>query len=633
MTALPAQTEFQRELIVLCDPARKIRFVSRSFAEFFGREPDDWHGQRFCPEATQAGGVPQGLHSFKTSARTPKGHAIINWAITMFKTGERLYAGQVAHGQQGPGTADENAPANSEARSPQSTDRDQSPAPNVAALSHEMRTPLNGVIGMTNLLLDTSLTANQQNYVEAIRESSDSLLALINDILDYSKLGAGRFELEETLFDPYHLVQSITEMLAPRAAEKSLEISCFIDPATPAHILGDEPRIRQILVNLANNAVKFTDTGGVAIYARAQQNSDKTAAFRVSVHDTGVGIDDAAQKSIFKEFEQVSKTAEKRAEGAGLGLAISQRLARAMGGEISLESAPGKGSKFTFAMPSETVISQPAKPALKTENTVIIASSSPIIHETIYDQVRAHTDAPIKRVQSIAELTSVLETTPGSLLLCDHGIAKHCSHPMLHKARHSLVLVAQADRSALSSLEALGFDGYVVKPARQSTLIRELSRYQGSKQAPRQAATSATPPPNTANPGADGFRILLAEDNKINAVLATTLIKRAGHKVDVASDGVEAVEAALQNPYDIIFMDMHMPKMDGLTAARRIRALQTPAADTPIIALTANAMASDRQKCHAAGMDDFLSKPFEPHDLEAMAQKWGNGRRPDVQAS
>ncbi len=594
------------ELIALCDADGAIRFVNRAFASFFGRAGEDWLGLAFAPGGGAArAGAPA---RYRTAARVNGAERVIEWEETLLPAGERLYAGTPEN---------DGGPA---APEPGSDDRMRF----LATMSHEMRTPLNGILGMTGLLLDTELSANQRAYAEAVRESGAALLALINDILDYSKLDAGRLDLEAAPFDPYALVQNVTELLSPKAASKGIEIASFVHPSTPRRLIGDEARLRQVLINLIGNGVKFTDAGGVSIEASAAVDENGAPVMSFCVRDTGIGIPPEARHAIFEEFAQADTLASRRSEGTGLGLAIARKLVRAMGGDIALESAPGEGSAFSFTTPLKAAAEPPDAPAPACKS-VVVAAASPTLAGMLQAQLEAYGVETVRIESDAAGAAAALDAAGDAMLLCDLAIADEGGAALARRAWRALALVAANERSALERLRGAGFDGYLIKPIRQTTLLRELARGTG-------AAASAppfAPPPGEASRTGDKpsspasrLRVLLAEDNQINAVLATALIKRAGHHVDVAVNGAEALDALRRAHYDVIFMDMHMPEMDGLEAAARIRKLGAPLNRIPIVALTANAMASDRQKCVAAGMDDFLSKPFDPADLHAMLEKW-----------
>ncbi|MFN0022518.1 MAG: response regulator [Parvularculaceae bacterium] len=610
------------DLIVLCDESDIIRFVSLSFAAIFGggageranKTPGDWHGKVFAPGARAARG--EGI-SFRTGGVAG---GAIEWRLECLGSGEKLYAGR-------PDPAPDAAPGRAEAAEPGRTDannlaaaRDEARMKFIATLSHEMRTPLNGILGMATLLLDTGLNSNQRAYVDAVKQSGDGLLALINDLLDLSKLDAGKLQLERAPFDPYTLVQGVAELLAPRAAEKGIEIGCFVDPSTPRRLTGDEARIRQALLNLAGNAVKFTDDGGVAIEVRAEEDAGGVRLV-LAVRDTGVGIPAEAQARLFEEFAQADDDAVRRSEGTGLGLAITRRLAHAMGGDVAVKSAPGKGSVFTLSIHAGAHADWPEVHRIDAP-PVVIATRSTILARITRLQMQAFGAEKIRIIDDPKDVVFALREAPGALFLCDMEIAESLPRDAIALAGRAIVLAPVTAHGAVEGLRMKGFEGYLIKPVRHATLMREVAR------GPRRAEPAMT---RTAPQKFDqALRVLLAEDNQINAVLATTLIRRGGHKVDVAANGVEAVAAAAAGGYDLIFMDMHMPEMDGLEASRRIRALPAPAGATPIVALTANAMAADRQKCLAAGMNDFLSKPFEPDDLTAMLAKWGTRRALDA---
>lgn len=587
------------ELLVLCDAADAIRFVNINFARFFGAAPGNWLARTFAPGGPA--GAPGEARTFRTSARAPDGGAaLLEWRLEILPTGEKLYAAAVVPGAPEPESKD---------------DAGEGRMQFIATISHEMRTPLNGILGMAALLLDSDLTLNQRAYVEAVRESGASLLALTNDILDFSKLDAGRMEFETAPYDPYSLAQGVAELLSPRAAEKSIEIASFVDPGTPRRLIGDEARLRQILLNLAGNAVKFTREGGVAIELHAEESIHGLRLVG-AVRDTGVGIPREAQGAVFEKYMQADKDAERRAQGTGLGLAISRRLARAMGGDIVFTSTEGKGSVFTFSVAAGPQCEKPALPRVDAPPIVVATTSSTLVR-ILQLQLQSFGVANFRFVADAKEAADALGENPGALLLCDFPLVAAAVDAALAEAARALVLLQPTERGAIEGLRQKGFDGYLIKPVRQSTLMREIAR--GGNRVEATVSVPQDPSPAIGRV----LRILLAEDNQINAVLATTLMRRAGHKVDVAGNGGEAVKAAENGAYDVIFMDMHMPVVDGLEASRRIRALPGALGRVPIVALTANAMASDRQKCMAAGMNDFLPKPFEPTDLHAMLAKWG----------
>ncbi len=615
MTSDPMNEASSGELVVLCDRTDVIRFVNRNFARFFGAPAANW---RQCAFAPGPDGAPGDVVAFRTSAHASGRETIIDWRLEILPSGEKLYAGVTAPASDNVALNDDNPDAERLDRNDLDDDGADRRVQFIATISHEMRTPLNGILGMSALLLDTELTPNQRAYVEAVRQSGTSLLTLTNDILDFSKLDAGKLEFEAAPYDPYTLVQGVTEILSPRAVEKSIEIASYVDPSTPRRLVGDEARVRQILLNLAGNAVKFTKSGGVAVELHTEES---VAGLKLccSVRDTGVGIAREAQTVVFEKFMQADADAERRAQGTGLGLAISRRLARAMGGDISFKSKVGKGSIFTFWVAAGPA-AEKATPSRIDAPPIVVATRSAILGRILRLQLQSFNVASFRFVDDIKEAAFALRENAGALLLCDHELATESAGDALDAAWRALVLLSPNERGAIESLRQKGFDGYLIKPVRQSTLMREIARGGGRVEAAAPVAAKSQPAVMSR-----ALRILLAEDNQINAILATTLMRRAGHKVDIAQNGEEAVAAVVAGNYDIVFMDMHMPVVDGLEASRRIRALDGAAAKVPIVALTANAMSSDRQKCIAAGMNDFLSKPFEAADLHQMLARWPAG--------
>lgn len=599
------------ELIAICDEHDALRFVSNSFADFFGAPVDQWLGKNFSPGDNAADhGAPS---SYRTAVRAGGHDHIIQWTETLLAGGERLYVGHLT--PEGGNGQKENAQS----------------LKFLATMSHEMRTPLNGIIGMNGLLLDTELTPNQRAYAESVRESSAALLALINDLLDYAKIGAGRMTIDAEPFSPQSLLQNIAELLSPRAADKGIEIAAYIDERIPQKLIGDEARLRQILINLAGNAVKFTDQGGVSIEAHLCDLSDEESTIRIDVRDTGMGIPADMQAKIFEEFGQADSGTEKRNEGTGLGLTIARQLINAMGGDIELDSEMNKGSVFSFTLNFRH--ESAAAPRREITKAAIIATRSDVLARSLSMQLETIGVSTIVTSQNADETQQALKDHPGAVFLCDIFLAGECASLNLDSVDRSIVLVSPLARNKLKDLREAGFKNYLIKPIRQPSLYEQFINEAPSQQAPiTRPAPNKTAPQPVHEKSADkaeasskpetSYRVLLAEDNQINAVLATTIIKRKGHSVDVAINGAEAIEQVKNNDYDIVLMDMHMPQVDGLTATIDIRELDGPKSQIPIVALTANAMGSEERKCLNAGMDDFLSKPFEPADLIGMLDKW-----------
>jgi signal transduction histidine kinase/CheY-like chemotaxis protein len=604
---------------VLTDGAGRVSKVN-ALMRSLGREAEAAvaGGTLFSPEGvprpfevTRSKGFREG--GFVTSVDLGLGSRLIEWRPSEL-AGGTLYLGLDV-------TRDRERWSELKTLAQSAADASESKMRFLATMSHEMRTPLNGILGMTGLLLDTGLDPNQRAYGEAVRESGQALLGLINDILDYSKIEAGRLELDDHAFDPASLVQSVAELLSPRAAHKDLEIAAFVAPDVPARLRGDEARLRQVLLNLAGNGVKFTEEGGVTIELSAQRTTHDQVSLRFTVADTGIGITEQARESIFEEFAQADETRARQYEGTGLGLAIAQRIVQAMGGRITVGSQVGKGSTFSFAVPL-AVETERERPLPRPRMPVVVVTQSAVLAGALQKQLAALGVQDGVFCASADEALAALRRLPNAALLCDLPIAAAAGQRLAQAADHALVLLSPIARGRLEAFKRAGFHGYLIKPIRQASLAERLtSRGEEQKAPERLDSPNLAPRPKGAK-----LRVLLAEDNQINAVLATAIIKRAGHHVDVAGNGQEALETLAQAPYDVVLMDMHMPVMDGLEATRRIRALPGEDAAVPVIALTANAMRADRETCLQAGMDDFLSKPFDPEDLVAMMERWAGGR-------
>lgn len=483
--------------------------------------------------------------------------------------------------------------------------RAQISAEQLASLSHEFRTPLNGVLGMARLLEGTRLTAEQQTYVAALRDSGQHLLTLVNDVLDLAKLGAGRVELHPARTDIEGLLQTVAELLSPRAREKDLEIA-WAAPAMPVAIHADESRLRQILLNFAGNAVKFTDAGGVLIAAE----TPAPGRLRLTVEDTGPGVSESDRDRIFEAFAQAD-SAHADLGGAGLGLAIARRLARAMGGEVGVDAAPGGGAAFWFeaalpALPGDTR-GQPLA-----GRRVAVASPSPIVLAAARLQIEACGGSAVL-APTLAEASA--RTKPGDVILVDAALAGLTGALRPPLQRRAIVLLAPDERDRIGRYRRGGFTGYLIKPLRRASLAERVLIAAG-------ATAEATVPRDDeriVEAAAPGARVLLVEDNPINALLARTLLTREGCAVEHVPSGEEALKAADVGAFDLILMDMRMPSLSGEETARRLR---TAGITTPIVALTANAFEDDRQACLAAGMDDFLVKPLSPDTLRGVLIRW-----------
>ncbi len=495
----------------------------------------------------------------------------------------------------------------------------------LATMSHEIRTPLSGILGMADLLRDAELEAEPASYVEAIRVSGGALANLIDQILDFSKIEAGRLELVEETFDMRRLVEGIAELLAPSAQMKGLEIAASIDAAAPRFVVGDSLRLRQALTNLAGNAVKFTEHGGIGLSVEAL--SDDRLLFKVS--DTGPGVPAERRASIFEDFEQGDGSNSRHFEGTGLGLAISKRLTALMGGELVLSDNPGGGSIFSFAVRLPSAMTQTEvgdfrrfeAPRLEGRRALIVADS-PFEAPALAARL-AEAGAVIERANGVQQgLDALGKGPPPDLVIVDCALGVEGTNVLALAARvagapKSLVLFSPFERRAFGQTTLRGFDGWLVKPVRARSLFERL--------ASEFPADAGAPTPARPRQPAHAARALLAEDNDINAVIAQKALRRLGFEVARAIDGVAAVRLASaaargQTPkFDLIVLDIKMPGLDGYEAARRIRALERELGAEPvgILALTANAMPEDRRASAAAGIDEFLAKPF---DLPRLAE-------------
>ncbi|AQR60646.1 hybrid sensor histidine kinase/response regulator [Brevundimonas sp. LM2] len=487
-------------------------------------------------------------------------------------------------------------------------------------MSHEMRTPLNGVIGMLGLLTRTRLDGAQRAYAEAAKDSAEHLLGLVNDLLDYSRLEAGKLDFDLAPVDLEGLVRGVAELLSPRAHDKGLEIVWSVSADTP-EILADEGRLRQVLFNLAGNAVKFTDRGGVRIAVerlsiRDGGGPDDRPTLAIIVDDTGPGVPVEARARIFEEFGHVDASDATRHGGAGLGLAVVQKLARAMGGSVTVEDRPDAGaaggSRFRFEATFDAA--PDVEPRGRPLDGLPVAVRSPDAF------VRAAAEAQV--VASGGTAWPAGDLAPVTLV--DHAETVGTGLPLaiMPDGGHSIILLKPSERDLIARYRAVGFMGYLIKPLRRASLVERVlavSQAEGGPGVPRLAA----PEDDRVQPVRfAGTRVLLAEDNPVGALLVKTLLRREGCVVETVATGDEAVAAMKRARYDLVFMDMRMPVMDGPAATRVIRASGDR---TPIVALTANAFAEDRRACLEAGMNDHLVKPLELEALRSALGRWTAG--------
>ncbi|NBB13898.1 response regulator [Caulobacter sp. SLTY] len=482
----------------------------------------------------------------------------------------------------------------------------------LATLSHEFRTPLNGVLGMTRLLDGTDLSPEQRSYVAALKESGDHLLGLINDVLDLARLGADKVELHPGPMEIENLLRQVAELMSPKAHEKGVEVAWAASPGLGA-VMADEGRLRQVLLNFAGNAVKFTDKGGVVIAAEA--DGDRV---RFTVTDSGPGVPDEAKQRIFEPFTHADPSHGGSAlGGAGLGLAIVRRLADAHGADIGVEDASGGGARFWFT--ADLPAAGPSAVDASLAGRVVgIASPNVALRMAAARQVEACGGTAV----IAGGVAGLLAKAPeDAVLLIDQALMTGRRGARAPSGRTAIVLLRPDERDRIEPSRAAGFAGYLIKPLRRASLAaRVLAAAEPSRGDAASPAPAQIPDDERIAPAAaPGARILLAEDNPINALLARTLLEREGCVVDRAASGEETLAAMGAGAYDLILMDVRMPGLSGLEATRTLRARGV---STPIVALTADAFEDDRRACLAAGMDDFLVKPLTPASLRAALARW-----------
>lgn len=627
--------ESQSDLIVLRDSDGLITSVNDAYCALANKPRSVLIGTRFTLPVLEQGAAavePNGTRVHDQKIDSPLGPRWIAWREGLIRSDANRPADVQCVGRDVTDRA-ETERALAEARDLANT-ANRAKSKFLAMASHEIRTPLNGIIGMSNLLLDTPLTAEQITYAKAVKTSGDALMALIDELLDFSKIEAGKIDLEHRPFALTAMIEEITELLAPRGQARSLEIASYVDERVPQTVVGDAARLRQVLLNLAGNAIKFTPAGGVALIV---EPGIWPGEISFLVRDTGIGIAPEAQQRIFREFEQASDGTARNYGGTGLGLSISERIVRRMGGRITLDSAEGDGATFEFSIPlaADQGDSIPAfhAPDLADKSVMLVGPQS--IEASLIARRLERWGAQTCTVADASVAIALLPERSWHAILVDcmsgDPQMQELGEAAMRHATHRIAMFTPAARRGIPPSMMALFTGYLVKPLRAASLAERLTAAGAAlvPELPEGDMQLANAPefPTPRNASSRALSILVAEDNEINALLIRSLLTRLGHRPVITTDGEQALESWLAAdsagaPYDVVLMDVQMPKLDGIAATKRIRAHEVGRSSrrTTILALTANTLVDDRYACFEAGMDGFLVKPLDRDKLtDALA--------------